>query len=88
MPSPLRLAFKLASSPAGRKAVARAVQAARSEEGRKLIAQARKVATSPEWRKLIEQARRAARLSEGAVRASTGKARLGAVRTALRKRKS
>ena len=63
------------------------MQVARSEEGRKLIAQARKVATSPEGRRLIEQARRTAKLSEGAVKASGGKARLEAVRSALRKRK-
>jgi hypothetical protein len=44
VPYSLAKAIKLASSPAGRKAIQRAVVIARSEEGRKLIQQAKQTA--------------------------------------------
>lgn len=77
----------IAASPAGRKAIGRAVRVARSDEGKKLIAQARKVAASPEGRKLVEQARRAAKDASVAARSPANRSRLEAIRAAMAKRK-
>jgi hypothetical protein len=88
MPSPVVVVFRLATSPAGRRAIRYAVRVARTPEGRKLIAEARKVATSKEGRRLIEQVKAVAKQPAEPAASAGKQTRLEAeIRRRLRRRR-